>query len=139
MEAWAREFLDVWQANRDRIADTMLQAIADNPHLPVKYSRQDVMQIFDGVRAMIEEALVGQSTELWEMYFDTVLPAMFAGGQPVGALAGQVVINSMLLQSVLIPAMSAENADKAATFFRNFYCKICMDSVKIGILQGGQP
>ncbi|MDC0749532.1 hypothetical protein [Polyangium mundeleinium] len=97
------------------------------------------MQIFDGVRAMAEEALVGQSTELREMYMDTVLPSMFAGGQPIGALAGQVVINAMLLQSVLIPAMSAENAEKAATFFRNFYCKICMDSVRLGIEQGGKP
>ncbi|MDC3954537.1 hypothetical protein [Polyangium jinanense] len=138
MEAWATELLEVWTRNRDVIADTMLDATSNNPYLPVKYTREDLMQIFDGARAMMAEDLGGESSELRDTYMNSVVPGLVAGGQPLSAIAGQIVINAIQLQSVLIPAMSEKHRNQAATFFRNWYCRMCMDTVRIGLEQGAK-
>lgn len=136
MEAWQEHLLDLWQTNLDAIAQTVCDAMARNPHLPVKYTREDLFQMFEGHLAMMNERFGGSSTEIWDTYVEVVYPGIFEQGQSITAMAGQVVMNAVLLQRLLVPLAREEFRDEIAEFLLRWYVELSMEIVKAGLKSG---
>jgi hypothetical protein len=137
MEPWAREFIDLWHTRKHHIAEVVLQAIQNNPDLPVKnYSLEDIVQIFEGFIAMITEAIEGKSSDTRDTYMNTVIPGLLAHGQPLSGIVGQVTMNAVLVYKELVPYASEAHRTQIATYLTNWYVQFNADIVKIGIESG---
>jgi len=134
MEPWAREFLDIWQARKLRIAEVVLEACQQNEDLPVRsYSLEDMVQIFEGFIAMISEALEGKSSDIRDTYMNSVIPGLLAQGQPLSGVVGQVTMNAVLVYNEIVPHASEAHRAQIATYLTNWYVKFNADIVQIGI------
>lgn len=134
MEDWAREFLDLWQANRVRIAETLCTAAEKNPYVPVKgYSVGDFVQMVDGFVAMIREELDSGGGDVRDMYMSAVVPGLIAQGQPLSVLVGQLTMNAIIVHGLLVPQASDKNREQISTFLANWYMKFNLDMVKVGL------
>lgn len=136
MEAWAKEFLSVWEKNREQLAEVGLHHIQTNPLIPVKeYTLNDTYQFLDGVTAMIREDLMGEGTDVRDMYVNTVFPGILALN-PVSALVAQLTLISNVYSSLVLPQIRKKHRPKATEFLAYFYMRMNYDVVKIGIDMG---
>lgn len=134
MEEWAQEAVELWRASREPIAKAVLEGIEQNPHLPVKkYTLDDLLQMVDGAGAMIVEELEGAGTDIRDVFINSVWPGIFAQGQPLSALVGQMTMNAVLVYNVIVPQASEKNREKIGRFYINFYVKLNLDIVKVGL------
>lgn len=133
MEAWAEHFVSVWQKNRVVIAETVLEAVKRNPYLPVKdYALDDIQQIFDGTLAMMTERLIGESTDMWDNYIDTIIVGILSQGQPLSALVGQVTMNGMLVHQLLVPLAQKKYRPQISEFLIHWFISANIAIVKVG-------
>lgn len=139
MEAWATEVLSLWTSNRGRIAEIWLDAVSKNPYLPMKtYTIDDMLQMADGMSAMMAEELQGQGSDIRDMFMNSVIPGILAQGQPLSATVGQITMNGILLYSFLVPLASEENRPHVGSFLLKFYIRMNQDIVKIGLDAGAK-
>ncbi|HRI71463.1 MAG TPA: hypothetical protein PK156_44825 [Polyangium sp.] len=139
MEAWATEFITVWEKNRVQFAQAGLDAIQGNPLLPVKeYSLSDSLQFLDGTTAMMREVLTGSGTDVRDMYFNSVIPGIIAQGQPVSGFVAQVTLVAVVFASSLLPQIRKKHRDQAAKFLAEFYMEFNYQIVKIGMEMGAK-
>jgi len=139
MEAWAREVVDLWRDNRVRLAEVTLQAVLQNPNMPVKaYTVEDFLQMVDGTSAMIAEELSGQGSEIRDTWLNSVIPGVLSQGQPLSGVVGQITMNALVIYNQLVPRASEENRAKISTFIINWFAKFNTDLVKVGLEFGVQ-
>lgn len=137
MEPWVADFLDVWQKNRIELGQLMLEAFTNNPYFPVKgYSLDEVLQVFDGVFAMMQEELLQQGTDVRDTYMNVVVPGLLAQGLPLTVLAGQTTMNAVLIDALLAPKAKKKHRAQITRFVANFYMKLNMDMMKIAMEEG---
>jgi hypothetical protein len=137
MEAWASEFLEVFKTRKIDVAQACLRGLQRNPEVPVKnYTLDDILQMTEGFIAMITESLNGHSSDIRDTYMDSVIPGIFAQGQPMAALVGQMTMNAVLVFNEIIPSVSATHRDEAAIWLTNWYVKFNADIVRIGLANG---
>lgn len=132
MEAWVDELICVWQNNRVEIAQLMLEAVETNPWIPVKgYRIEDVLQIFDGVLAMMQEELLQTGTEVRDTYMNVVIPGLLAQGQPLDALVGQATMNAVLINALISSKAKEQYRSHIARYVATFYARLNTEMMKI--------
>jgi hypothetical protein len=137
MEAWAKEAVDLWRDNRISIAEAILEGVQQNPHLALKaYTLDDMLQMVDGGAAMIAEELEGTGMDIRDTFMQTVFPGILAQGQPLSHLVGQMTMNAVLVFNILVRKATEANRDKIARFYINWYVKLNLDIVTIGLQCG---
>ncbi len=133
MEAWASEFVSVWQASNTRLAELVVAAIEQNPSITQKYQVTDFEQIMLGALAMIREELSGSSRDARDAYMQTVFPGLLAQGEPLAAIVNQVTLNAVIVYNELIPRISKENRDRAGQFLMWWYAAFNGEIVTVGL------
>ena len=137
MEAWAIEFLDLWQSNRVRIAEAVRDSVQRNTFMPVKgYTVDDLLQMVDGVTAMIREELEGTGSDVRDTYMNAVIPGLLAQGEPLSGMVGQTTMNAVVVHGLIAPQASEKHRDQISTFLTNWYSKFNLDIVKVGLESG---
>jgi hypothetical protein len=137
MEAWTVEFFDLWQKNRIRIAEAVRDGVQRNPYMPVKgYTVDDLVQMVDGVTAMIREELEGGGSDVRDMYMNAVIPGLLAQGEPLSGLVGQTTMNAIVVHGLIVPQASDKNREQIGTFLTNWYSKFNLDIVRVGLDAG---
>lgn len=134
MEAWEKEAINLWRKNRTAIAEAILEGVQQNPHLAVKsYTLDDMLQMVDGGAAMIAEELEGTGFDIRDTFMNTVFPGILAQGQPLSHLVGQMTMNAILICSILSRKATKKNREKISRFYINWYVKLNLDIVNIGL------
>ncbi|MRG94792.1 hypothetical protein [Polyangium spumosum] len=134
MESWAAEVVELWKKNRIPLAERTLQALQQNPHVPVKsYTFEDFIQMVDGTGAMIAEELEARGSDVRDTWLNSVVPGILSQGQPLSALVGQVTMNAIVIYNLLVPLASEEHRAKIGSFIQNWYAKFNTDLVAVGL------
>lgn len=122
MEAWATEFVELWQARNTKIATDTVAALERNPNVTLKYAVSDLEQMFLGALAMIIEELSGSpSREARDAYMESLWPTLMAEGEALGGIISQVTFCAVLVYNELIPSISEMHRAKAGEFLMWWY------------------
>lgn len=137
MEAWAKEFIKVWEKNRVLMAEVGFLHLKNNPLLPInEYTLNDATQFLDGTTAMMKEELEGTGNDVRDMYFNTMVPGVLAQGQSTSGFVSQVTLVAVVYASIVLPQMSKKHREKSAiylaTFWGNFNHVIVKTSIEMG-------
>jgi hypothetical protein len=139
MEAWAKEFITVWEQNREQLAKLGLHHIQNNPLIPIKeYALDDALQLLDGTTAMMREVLEGTGTDVRDMYFNSVVPGVLAQGNPPQAFVAQVTLVAVLYTAMVLPQIRETYRSQAAEFLGTFFMTFNYEIVKAAMEMGAR-
>jgi len=136
MEAWAREYLDVWHQRTEDIGKGLLEGIEKDPATVGKYRLEDMVQIVRGVGAMMAEELEARGNDARDAYLNSVIPSMVAQGEKVAMLAAQTINIVLRIHGDIIPRISEQHRAQADDFFIAWETKYMFDLVTVGIEAG---
>lgn len=137
MEPWVQELIELWGERKYHIAVQVMEAIKNNPYLPVRtYTISDLQQMFEGFGAMIFEPLVSNSSDIRDTFMNSVIPGILSQGQSLSGFVGQITMNAIIVYNDIVPRASEANRARIGRFLTNSYVKFNSDNVNIGLSLG---
>ncbi|UQA61060.1 hypothetical protein [Polyangium aurulentum] len=131
MESWARELLDVWKTNIPLLAKAVVEKVATNENVVVKYSPADVEQLGNGILAMMEEELEGRGRDVYATYLQSVVPAVIMQGEQLENLVRVITLDAVIMQQEIVPRVSEQHRERAAVYLMNWWANHNADVVRI--------
>ena len=103
-----------------------------DPNVP-GLTLRDVEQMIDGFIALVVEGLVGESREVRELYLDTVIPGLVAGGHTTTArLAADVAQFGISVSLDAVGALPESDRAEGGRWIAKFFHEYIHDLIVVG-------